>query len=79
MKIWEEEIETLNRAVEQEIGAARYLLYEASYYRWISQRDEKAVQRAQGYSGQEYQWRAAMSQIDSTQERCGWIIRTYLN
>ncbi len=79
LKIWEEEIETLNRAVEQEIGAARYLLYEASYYRWISQRDEKAVQRAQGYSGQEYQWRAAMSQIDSTQERCGWIIRTYLN
>ena len=79
MRLWEEEIETLNRAVEEEIGAARYLVYEASYYRWISQRDEKAALKAQGYTGAEYQWRIVMSQIESTKDRSGWIIRTYLN
>lgn len=78
-KVWEKEIQSLNEAVEKKIGAARYLLYDASYQRWISQRDAKAAQKAAGYTGTTYQWKCAMSQIQSIQDRCEWIIKTYLS
>ncbi|MCI7813266.1 MAG: S8 family serine peptidase [Lachnospiraceae bacterium] len=79
--IWEEEIEKLNQAVEKQIGAARYLLYDSSYRRWIADRDAKAAQRAAQYMQGTEQWIYiyTLSQIESTKTRCEWIIKTYLN
>lgn len=77
--IWEQEIQSLNTVVEKKIGAARYLLYDASYRRWIAERDAKAATRAAQYGQGTNQWIYILSQIDSTKNRCEWIIKTYLS